>query len=323
MKLSQFFKKIAGYTVIITAGVFLFAPIAQAYRIEEIDVSPNNNDFVLGPGKTELILDPGETTSRELLISNRLGRRMEFQVSIEDFSGGEDPKDVVVLLGDKRGPYSLKDFLHPELSEFELESGERMVMPVTISIPADAEPGNLLGAVLLRTSPPKQELEQGGVASQVKIESQLGTLFFVRVSGPVTEAGEVVEVGTEQSIYSGGDIPLDIYYKNTGNVYLVPYGIATITNMTGSVVDQVEIPPWFALPGATRFRSVDWESGLFRLGKYTADFEINRGYGDIVDEESLTLWVIPWKFALGLFGAIVVLVVLFRWLHKHIKIRVK
>ncbi|MBT6301607.1 MAG: hypothetical protein HOJ15_04225, partial [Candidatus Jacksonbacteria bacterium] len=72
-----------------------------------------------------------------------------------------------------------------------------------------------------------------------------------------------------------------------------------------------------------RFRSVDWESGLFRLGKYTADFEINRGYGDIVDEESLTLWVIPWKFALGLFGAIVVLVVLFRWLHKHIKIRVK
>ena len=314
-----------------SAGIFLGALMifsltstANAYLIEDIDVSPNNNDFVLGPGKTELLLDPGETTSRELLISNRLGKPMSFEVSIEDFAGGDDPKDPVVLLGDKRGPYSLKDYLKPEMLSFTLESGKRMVLPVKIVIPKNAEPGNLLGAVLIRTNPPENqlEIEKDKAKGQVRIESQLGTLVFVRVSGPVKEEGQVTEVKTPQRFYSGGNIPLQVFYKNTGDVYVVPYGVAEIKNMLGSVVGEVVIDPWFALPKATRFREVKWESGMVRLGRYTVDFKINRGYGDIVDEKSLTLWVIPWKLALLVFVAIFILALLIRFLHKHIKLRV-
>src|SRR3989344_3859311 len=323
MKGANVYKNIVGFFL----GVLMIlslAPTVYAYRVEDVDVSPNNNDFVLGPGKTELLLDPGETTSRELLISNRLGKPMQFEVSIEDFAGGDDPKDPVVLLGDKRGPYSLKDYLKPEVLSFTLESGKRMVLPVKIAIPKDAEPGNLLGAVLVRTNPPKNELEieKNKARGQVRIESQLGTLVFVRVSGPVKEEGQVTEVKTPQSFYSGGDIPLQVFYKNTGDVYVVPYGVAEIKNMLGSVVGEVVIDPWFALPKATRFREVKWESGMVRLGRYTVDFKINRGYGDIVDEKSLTLWVIPWKLALLVFVAIFILVLLIRFLHKHIKLRV-
>lgn len=304
--------------------IFLSTSTAQAYRIEDVDVSPNNNDFVLGPGKTELLLDPGETTSRELLISNRLGKPMQFEVSIEDFAGGNDPKDPVVLLGDKRGPYSLKDYLIPEMVSFTLESGQRMVLPVKIAIPKDAEPGNLLGAVLVRTNPPQNqlEIEKDKATGQVRIESQLGTLVFVRVNGPVNEEGQVTEVKTPQNFYSGGKVPLQVFYKNAGDVYLVPYGVATIKNMLGSSVGEVVIDPWFALPKATRFREVKWESGMLRFGKYTADFKINRGYGNVVDEKSLTFWIIPWKFSLLLLAVIFALILLIRFLHKHIKLRV-
>ena len=82
--------------------------------------------------------------------------------------------------------------------------------------------------------------------------------------------------------------------------------------MTGDEVGFIELDPWFALPKSLRTREVSWNRDLL-IGRYKATAFINRGYDDIVDEVSVTFWVMPWKLAVGTFSTLFVLFLILRF----------
>jgi len=151
-----------------------------AYTIEDLRDIPVENDFVLAGSKVELWLDPGQSYTKELLITNRLGKRMDFTIEIEDFEGTKDLENPTKLLGDERGPYSLKDYLKPELMNFSLEHGQRMILPVTVEIPLNAEPGGRYGSVLITANPSSAEgsVEKEKAKGQINLITRLASLFL-------------------------------------------------------------------------------------------------------------------------------------------------
>jgi len=173
-----------GMALVIYFGLAGISPVF-AFEVQKLANVLVENDFTLGPGKIELFLNPGESVTRNLLITNRLGRPMKFRVELEDFTGSSTGERAAVLLGNKRSPYSLRDFLHPEIWEFTLSHGERMVLPVTVTIPQEMEPGGLYGSVLISTSPSEDflEREEEKAKGQVRLVARVGALFFVRVKG--------------------------------------------------------------------------------------------------------------------------------------------
>ena len=52
-------------------------------------------DFVVGPGKSELTIEPGQSKRVEMMVTNRTGDTREFQFEIEDASGSTDPTTPV------------------------------------------------------------------------------------------------------------------------------------------------------------------------------------------------------------------------------------
>src|SRR5690349_20994388 len=82
----------------------LFAQTKSTVKVEPL------NDFVIEPSKFEVFLNPGESVTKTLNITNRIPQTVEFTVTAEDFRGSDNPNQPVVLLGDERGPYSLKNF---------------------------------------------------------------------------------------------------------------------------------------------------------------------------------------------------------------------
>jgi hypothetical protein len=311
--------------LILISGIIFFgfnsSPIL-AYYIEDLQL-PERGDFVLGPGKIEIWADPGEEFQKELIISNRIGQTMEFKIEIEDFKGSYDPNQTVILLGEERGPHSLKDFLLPEITKFTLKHGQRITLPVKISIPKDAEPGGLYGSVLVSTNPPmpKGEIEKEKAKGQMRIVSRLGCLFFIRVKGETIEEGLFKNFLTKK-FYEKGPISFELFFENKGNVHLNPYGIIEIKNLLGRKVGEIEIEPFFALPDSLRKREVKWEKELL-FGKYTALASLNRGYQDIIDQKLVEFWVIPYKIILV--GLILLILVLwfFKWIISHFEIRRK
>jgi len=269
----------------------------KAYEIETLPGTAVEGDIVLGPGKIEVWLDPGEKTTRTIYFTNRTGRTIDFLVNIEDFKGSRDPKEGTIFMGEEKGPYSLKDYLHPEVKEFTLEHGQRISLPIEIAIPEDAEPGGRYGVVFASALPPKIEVrpEEEEAKPMIGIISRVGCLFFVRVKGEMNENGFLKNFTTKdmKEYFEKGPITFELLYENNGNVHLAPYGLIEITNLLGKKVGEVKIDPYFAMPDSVRLREIKWDKE-FLFGRYTALASLNRGYQDIIDQKSIKLWIIPW-----------------------------
>ncbi len=308
--------------LLLIAGLFSVQGVL-AYQIEKLPgVDAGSKDFVVGPGKIEITLNPGEEKTALIKVSNRLGETKNFHLDVEDFTGSTDPNQPVVLLGDQHGPYSLKDYISFPETDFNLNSGERATIPVTIHLPVDAEPGDLYGSVLVSVTTNPSEKEVGGGGSA--IVSRIGTLFFVTIPGEVKKEGQVSDFGTigNKRFFTKGPINFEILFENKSSVHLNPYGEISVKNMYGEEVGLMKVDPWFALPGSLRLRDVTWEREVL-FGKYTATAKINRGYGDIIDTKEFTFYVVPLKWvAVGVI-ALALIIFLLRFVSSKFEIKKK
>ncbi|MCX6760282.1 MAG: hypothetical protein NTW46_02985 [Candidatus Nealsonbacteria bacterium] len=316
---------------LITIGICLAAVsclvlniyVSLAYSVEDLNFE-NKGDIVVGPGKAEFFLSPGEKTTKEITISNRSGMKKKINIDVEDFAASADSGTTVDFLGKEKGRFSLKDYVKPEITEIILEHGQRLRLPVEIDIPLNADPGGLYGAVMISASNITEpgSVEDNTASMSAKLVTRVASLFFVRVKGDVNEDGALRDFKALKSFYEKGSIPFNIAYENKGSVHESPYGIIEIRNMLGKKIDEVQVDPWFVMPDSIRTREVKWErGGLF--GRYTATLTLNRGYMDILDTKEFSFWVIPWKLALVGLAVLFLFIWLLVWIAGHFELKKK
>jgi len=308
--------------------LFVFAitlPTLAATSIEMIKNMPNVGDYVVGPGKEELLVDPGQTIIREIRVTNRFGKEKNFQVVLEDFQGSKDGKTPLELLGLTRGPYSLRDYIKPDIMEFKLQHADRITIPVRITIPKDAVPGGLYGALIISTKddPTDPEIDPSKSQGSINVESQIAVLYFIRVKGPANEDGRLKDFSSGHKIYFKGPIDMAYAFENNGNVYLNPRGFIEIKNMYGSMVSRIDIPPYYVLPNALRISGVSFDKE-FMMGRYTAKITLDQGYLERKsdpDTKTISFWVIPWKIILGFIVGLIIILAMIRgivlWFKKN------
>jgi hypothetical protein len=311
--------------LILILSLVLF-PLTASYAAVTFESLPNKdvyNDFVVGPGKIEINLDPGQSKSFELTVSNRLGTDKTFVVHEEDFIGSNNPNETYRLLGNDRGPYSLKDYVKMATTSVFVSHGTKTRIPITVSVPRNAQPGGYYGSVIVGTATEvKRETDTNGISTVNPIVTQIGVMIFVRISGPVNESGKLVDFSISNKkniIWDPGSVRFQLMFKNEGNIHLKPSGTITINNMIGSNVANIDVDPWFAMPDSLRFREVEWKPN-FLFGRYVAHATIGRGYGNLSDDMEIVFWVIPWKLILIVIVSIVVLVTLLKWIFSRFKI---
>ena len=270
------------------------------YRSEQLSGNVSVGDFVVGPGRAEITVSPGETIVQEISVTNRISPHRTFRLEVEDIYGTNDASAAAKLSGGEKGPYSIKDYISFPSDTFVLELGERARIPVTISVPADAEPGGFYGSILVSTERTAEANEGSG--SRSPIIARIGSLVFLTVRGDVEVGGETKSISTvdDKWWYEKGPVDFSILYENTGAIHVNPYGELSITNMLGEEVGFVELDPWFVLPKSLRSREITWDRE-FLLGRYKVTAKINRGYDDNIDEVTTTFWVLPWKIVGGTF----------------------
>jgi hypothetical protein len=295
---------------VLVGGIFGLAECGNvfAYTIEDMPGTTVEHDIVLGPGKIEVALDPGQSVTKTIYFTNRTGRTVNFTVNAEDFKGSRDPNQGTIFMGDQKGPYSLKDYLNPDTWTFTLKQGQRIDLPVTIAIPQDAEPGGKYGVVFATAAPPALDTAapQDSAKPTIGIASRVGCLFFVTVNGNTIEDGLLKSFSTKNkaAYFEQGPIDFQFVYENNGNTHVDPYGSIEIKNTLGEKVRELEIKPYFAMPDSERLSEARWD-GKMLFGHYTATLSLNRGYKDIVDTMSYGFWVLPWKLlAAGLIAAL-------------------
>ena len=305
-------------------SLILFPSTAHGIEIKDANVEIRD-DFVLEPAKQDILLKPGEKTTKSLSIVNRTDREQTFTVEVEDFRGSKDTAEVVVLLGNDKGPYSLRDFIKPEVKSFRLKPRQRAIMDVNISIPLDAEPGGKFASVLVSSEPYDADIPDD--ESRAQTISRLGALYFVRVAGPVREDAELqhFRLAGDKTFFEKGPFTFELLFENNSSVHLIPNGKIEIKNLLGKKVTDLDVIPFFSLPDSVRAAEVTWNSS-FAFGRYTATANVNRGYQentDVTDTMTVTFWVLPWKIVAGLIIIIVILAWVIRKVARSFEIKRK
>ncbi len=284
-----------------TTTPIVIEEVTPWFKLEKLSGTVDQGDFVVGPGRAEIEVKPGQSVVFEMSVANRISDNRRFQLVVEDIEGTVDGSRAVNFMGAQRGPYTIKDYITFPEDSFLLNLGERARIPVTISIPADAEPGGYYGGVLVSTIK-DDGVDEGAGSARSPIVARIGTLFFVTVPGNIVKTGKTQNISLvgDKFWYEKGPVNFSILYENTGSVHLNPYGELRIKNIFGEEVGFVELEPWFVLPKSLRSREIAWDRELL-FGRYTATALINRGYDDEVDDVSVVFWVLPWKVVGGVF----------------------
>lgn len=279
---------------------------------EKVNVPmPIQNDFVVEPGKTEIFANPGDVINKSITITSRINKTVKFKLTTEDMVGTNDALSPIKLLGNDIGPYSIKNFIEPEITEFSLDLGDKITIPVKVSIPFDAEPKGYYGALIVSNEPDViSESQTQGAEGKARLVSRIGSLFFLRINGEGKESGNLEDfkiIGPSKMFYDKKPSGFEISFKNTGNVHLVPHGLITIKNMLGKTVGEIPVDAYFSLPDSIRYREVLWSEGS-GLGRYTANLSLYPGYGNENQTSSISFWIIPWKILIITFVALVIFI---------------
>ena len=274
--------------------------------------------LTVSPARFEITGDPGTTLSGEIEVFNEQEGTRTFFTSYENFEPSGD-SGAPHFIGSKDG---LATWIRSD-SKIILESGKRVVIPFSIAIPQNAEPGGHFAAIFFGSQAPGT---QGG--GEVSIGGKIGVLVLLRVSGEVAEGGGLLEFAVKDKQRFFSTLPVAFAYRinNTGGDRVVPHGELTIKNTIritsakllaneneGSVLpssarkfevvwgeefvstsEESESPGFFSMAGR--------QLKDFHLGWYTAN--LNLVWGDDASQTAsaaYSFFIIPWQLLLIVF----------------------
>lgn len=283
--------------------------------------------LTISPARAELTADPGETITESFLIINEQATEQTYYTSVENFeSQGET--GTPNFTASKEG---LPSWITVE-EKVTLKAGERVKVPYTVTVPADADAGGHFAAIFLSTVPPT--LGEG----QVSVGAKVGMLVLLKVTGDVKEEGGLLTFSTKEDKKLFTNLPVDLVYRfsNTGADRVKPEGFITVKNIFGGEIAKIDANKSLGnvLPNSVRrfearigdveapkvsapfFEHVRFQMNNFSLGMYTATVNLSFGNSS-VSERSITYFMLPWQLLSLVTGALLIAILVIASLLKR------
>lgn len=261
---------------------------------------------------------PGETISDAVRIANFSDRPLTLSVYATDaFNTDEGTFDV--LAADAQ-PDDVGSWVQLERTEVTLEARASTDIPFTLTVPANASPGDHAGGIVASLATDAVD----GAGNKVKVDNRVGSRIYLRVDGPLRPELTVTELDLT---YDGTTSPIgkgkaEVRYtiENTGNARLSAEQALTLSGPFGLASTEVElddVPE--LLPGSTlQLRAPATE--VFPAGRLTAELELMPKAADDVDVDptatAATVWAVPWTL-LALIALLVIALVVRRRLKRR------
>lgn len=276
--------------------------------------------LTVSPVKAELEIDPGKRLHSQLVLTNERQDTKIYYISVQNFNA-KDESGVPQFSPKKDG---LASWVEVE-SKIVLGPKEQKDVPFSIAVPLGTEPGGYFAGIFASAVPP-EERSNGDVA----VETQVGSLLLVRVSGAVTESTEILEFFTKDKKSVFASLPIDFYFRfqNSGQSWAKPLGDLIIKNIAGKTTKVIPANPdgsnvlpksirrfeeaWLTNTGdqiqernAERppappegyWNKVKHEWKYFAFGRYTANLSLTYNNDTSTTAKATTaFWVIPIHF---------------------------
>lgn len=293
----------------LAVAIACIAPLASAQPAAAVDgpvswaVSPSDGVGDDGRSWVEAEIDPGESRSDHLMVSNLGDVEVTFALTAADGyftdTGRFNMRNSDEVSVDAGTWIDVVDSV-------SVPAGEQAIVPFVVTVPENATPGDHaagIAASIVSTS----VAEDG---TQLGVESRVGFRVMTRVTGAVAASLEVADLDvrylTSWNPLEPGRIDVSYTAVNSGNVRLAVSGEAVAA---GELVgDGREVPEQF-LPGDVRSTDLRLAS-IWPLGPVTVTVALQP---DVIQLDGSTrridpvttevvVWAVPWPQLIVLLG---------------------
>jgi hypothetical protein len=272
------------------------------------------NGLRISPVRKDLVINPGQSQTVYIGVTNVTGAPATLQAVVNDFIGNPDESGNPAIILDPNqfaSSHSLKRYIGP-INNFSLSPGQSKDVPVVITVPKNAAGGGYFGAV--RFGPAGSN---SGPNQTVSLAGSVGSLILVKVPGDIKEEVHISSFDVRRNDHPSSffltnkNLSVTTRFKNMGNVQEAPFGKILLKNRSGKILSTFEInntqPPGNVLPDSIRKFPVPINK-VGSLGQYKLEGNFGYGASGQLLSASTTFYVIP-KWLILTFVAVVVLLV--------------
>lgn len=307
------------FIAVVAAPLFIVAPSLAATK----DATNNANTLKVSPVRTDIEVPAGTSKKVDTYLTNLTDAPISVRPVTNDFiAGDERGTPALILDADKFAPtHSLKRYMSP-LADVTIPAKQTATVPVTITVPQDAQPGGYFGAVRFAPVNP----DGGG---QVNLSASVASLILMKVPGAAVEKLTMTEFkitqdGQESTYFRTPDnIVINLRFQNNGSVQLAPFGKISVLKDNQVVYDHdfnISNPREMVLPDSARRWDVPLKN-LDTFGHYTVKGTFTYGSKNETIEVTKSFWVIPFWMIIAAIAVVVLLIGVIIWIFHFIRKR--
>jgi hypothetical protein len=265
--------------------------IGLVFNGKPADAQNGAAGITVTPVKDEFTVNPGGTSVRTVRVINPISQTMTLYPRVMDFTtDNEKGQPVFYTPKDRTSTYALSQWVTFSKPFIRVAPNEEEKFEVTITAPANAEPGGHYGAILFSTEEPKLDED----VSQIGVVGLVGTLLLATVPGDITEK-LLLEDFDAPVFLINPPANFSARINNVGNIHSKPVGEIKIRNWSGNVIQTLKVNEGNSnvLPESKRRFDNTWEFDWKTIGKFTASLALTYGLPEQQLAASRTFIVIP------------------------------
>lgn len=256
-----------------------FGLAVDSLAVQSMEVSPPSQE-IKGTAGSQLTV--------KAKLRNKSFNSINVKVRVEDFAATGQEGQVALV---DRDSESLKTWSLLSTESLSLKPNEQKEVTALIDIPAGLV-GGQYGAFVFSVLGSEPQAGEAALAQEV------ASLFLIKLAGQTNENLVLTDFKVARFLESG-PVPMEIKFKNSGNVHSKPFGLINVKNIFGKTVKDVVVKgETNILPGATRVVRASLEK-KYLFGYYTAEALMNYGPKNESLSSTVSFWVIPVRIILA------------------------
>lgn len=291
----------AAFGALILGVLALVAPAPAAWAADNgaWGITPTPTAVDHGASREYFILDgsPGQTLKDSATISNHTAAPLAFYVYPAAAYNTNAGGGLAFQLRNQR-PADIGAWVRMARTSVTVAPGKSVVIHFTLTIPANASPGDHVGAILAEDSQPIVQKSNGNI--RIGARYRVGARIYLQVNGRMRAAMSVSGLHVHQSApvisWLGGSNRTTITYTltNQGNVILNP---KTALSADGLIGGSTQIQAGTALPqllpGNSTQISVVWPNAP-QLDRVTVHLAASGTPGELTANQNVSYLAYSW-----------------------------
>lgn len=280
-----------------------------AIRRELVPGSAGAGAITVSPASTEFQGITGGSSYRHCIVVHNRGDEVErYRLTTLDIVGSPNPRQQQDII---EPPTALGSWVRPLITEFAVQPGERVWIPLLIEPPGDLPLGTLTAGIRVTQLRPEAE-DVTGAAIRPSVTHRL----HLTVPGGTARKLEVRDVRAPRVLWHG-DGPIAYRARfvvaNRGSILDV-YDVRLRVRGLGRQVGTASVPTSTVLPGGANSVVLVWDE-LPWIGWYSPRATVRSRAGEAEVELPNLLILPPWPVVIALLAALLlpILALLLRW----------